>query len=173
MNVLKKIKKSILLVVINNLLTGTHFFEIKWFLLNQCEGISIGKNNKVVAPIYIPIYSNLEIGDNTWVGKNFSLEGNGTVIIGNQCDLGPDVTCVTGSHRIGSKDRRAGVGYNGTVDIGDGTWIGTKAVLLVNNRIGKGCVVGAASVVTKDIEDNGVYAGCPAKLIRYLDEEEL
>ena len=43
MNVLKKIKKSILLVVINNLLTGTHFFEIKWFLLNQCEGISIGK----------------------------------------------------------------------------------------------------------------------------------
>ena len=60
MNVLKKIKKSILLVVINNLLTGTHFFEIKWFLLNQCEGISIGKNTKVVAPIYIPIYSNLE-----------------------------------------------------------------------------------------------------------------
>lgn len=173
MNILKKIKKSILLFMINTILRGTHFFKIKRFLLNQCEGISIGKDTKIVAPIYIPIYSNLEIGHNSWIGRNFSLEGNGKVIIGSQCDLGPNVTCVTGSHKIGLKDRRAGEGYNGTVGVGDGTWIGTKAVLLVNNRIGKGCVVGAASVVTKDIEDNGVYAGCPAKLIRYLDEEEI
>lgn len=118
----------------------------------------------------MPVYSELEVGDDSWIGKNFSLEGNGKVIIGNYCDLGPGVTCVTGTHKIGKKDRRAGEGYNGTVRIGDGTWIGTKSILLVNNTVGEGCVVGAASIITKDIEANGVYAGCPAKLIRRLEE---
>lgn len=170
MNILKKVKKSILLFIINTILKGTHFFRIKRTLLNQCEGVLIGKNTKVVAPIYIPVYSNLEIGENSWIGKNFSLEGNGKVVIGNYCDLGPSVTCVTGSHKIGKKDRRAGEGYNGIVSIGDGTWIGTRSILLVNSTVGRGCVVGAASVITKDTEENRVYVGCPAKSIRCLEE---
>lgn len=170
MNIYKKSKKSFLLFVINTILKGTHFFKIKRVLLNQCEGVLIGENAKVVAPIYMPVYSELEVGDDSWIGKNFSLEGTGKVIIGNYCDLGPGVTCVTGTHKIGKKDRRAGEGYNGTVRIGDGTWIGTKSILLVNNTVGEGCVVGAASIITKDIEANGVYAGCPAKLIRRLEE---
>lgn len=103
MNIYKKSKKSFLLFVINTILKGTHFFKIKRVLLNQCEGVLIGENAKVVAPIYMPVYSELEVGDDSWIGKNFSLEGNGKVIIGNYCDLGPGVTCVTGTHKIGKK----------------------------------------------------------------------
>lgn len=170
MNVLKKIKKSILLFVINKLLRGTHFFKIKRFLLNQCEGISIAENSKIVAPIYIPLCSDLEIGADVWIGKNFSLEGNGKVTIGNQCDLGPSVTCITGSHKIGEKSRRAGEGYNGNVRIGDGTWIGTRVILLANNSIEKGSVVAAGAVVNKDVPENVLCGGIPAKIIRNLDD---
>lgn len=50
MNIYKKSKKSFLLFVINTILKGTHFFKIKRVLLNQCEGVLIGENAKVVAP---------------------------------------------------------------------------------------------------------------------------
>lgn len=168
MNGLRKIKKLFILGIVNLLLKGTHFFSLKRKLLNLCEGIKIGQGTRIVTPINIPWWSVLDIGECCWIGRDFTLEGNGEVYIGNNCDLGPNVICVTGSHDIGGVERRAGKGFNGIISVGNATWIGTRTILLPNIRIGNGSIVGAASVVTKDVLDNGVYAGNPAKKIRDL-----
>ena len=168
MNGIKKIKKGILITIVNKFLSGTRFFTIKRVLLNQCEGIQIGQGTKVVAPIYIPIQSIFHIGEECWIGRDMTLDRNGEVYIGDNCDLGPEVSFITGSHTIGNADRRAGKGFNGIIRIASGVWLGAKTVILPNIDIGKGTVVGAAAVVTKTLQDNGIYAGSPAKRIRDL-----
>lgn len=170
MNVWKKIKKRITLSFVNTFCAGTHAWKLKRRLLNGCEGIEIGEDTKIVTPIHLPLHSHLKIGKRCWIGRDFVLEGNGKVVIGNNCDLAPTVVCVTGSHTIGDARRRAGEGYNGTIGIGNGVWIGTRAVLLPNVSIGDGVIVGAASVVTKDLVDNAIFAGNPAKKIRDLTD---
>ena len=168
MNILKKTKKKMIISFINAFLSGTHFFSLKRFLLNTNSDIKIGKNTRIVGPIYLPVISCLEIGDNTWIGRNFAVEGNGEVKIGNSCDLGPRVSFVTGSHDEGDQNRRAGEGFNGTITVGDGTWLGAGVTVLPNVIIEKGTIVGAASVVTKNLGSNCIYVGNPAKLLRNL-----
>ena len=171
MNVLKRIRKYIILGVVNTIFRGTHFFTIKRYLLNMCPGVQLGYNVKIVTPIYIPALSGMYIQENTWIGRNFSIEGNGEVLIGGNCDLGPSVTCITGSHKIGDTNRRAGEGYNSNISIGRGCWIGAKASLLPGISVAEGCVIGAATNVTRDTEPNGVYVGNPAMKVRDLEGE--
>ncbi len=169
MCMVSKIKKRIIIMLVNTIFSGTHFYLVKRMLLNQCEGIMVGKGTRINTPIRIPAVSEVIIGDECWIGRDFAVEGNGKVTIGNRCDLAPAVTCLTGSHHIGSMERRAGKGYNGAIMIGDGTWIGSRTVILPNICIDKGNVIGAASVVTRDLTPNCVYCGVPAKKIRSLD----
>ena len=169
MNLLRKIKKSFIIKFVNCFLKGTHFYKIKRHLLNRCSGIVIGKDTKIVGPILLPALSEVKIGANCWVGHHFSIEGNGNVVIGNNCDFAPHVTMVTGSHEIGDSNRRAGKGFNGRIEIGDGSWIGTRTIILPNIIVGSGIVIGAGSLVTKLLQPNKVYGGCPAKEIKNLD----
>lgn len=168
MNVLKRIKKQIVLGLVNSVFQGTHAFGIKRTLLNCCEGIQIGMGTKIVTPIHVPGVGSLEIGENCWIGRDFSLEGNGKVHIGSNCDLAPAIVCVTGSHEIGDYNRRAGEGYNSGIGIGDGSWLGTRTIILPGIDIGKAVVIGAGSVVTKNLAEGSVYVGNPAKLMRKL-----
>ena len=169
MNTLEGIKKKIIILIVNKVLCGTHFFGIKQKLLNRCEGISIGKGTKIVSPIHFPRMCQLKIGADCWIGRDFTLEGNGCVCIGDNCDLAPNVVCVTGSHIIGNKNRRAGEGFNGKIQIGNGAWIGTRTLIMPNIEVEDSVVIGAGSNVTKNLKSDGVYVGNPAKRIRNLD----
>lgn len=104
---LKGIKRKIVLFLVNKIFVGTRYFEIKRILLNSID-YKIGNNTKIVGPIECT--GNLIIGKNCWIGKNLKVNGNGTVIIGNNCDIAPEVTFQTGSHKIGNANRRAGEG---------------------------------------------------------------
>lgn len=170
MNMLTGIKKQMILKIVNTIFKGTHAFKIKRFLLNRCDGIIVGVNSKIVSPIHIPVLSRFEVGQNCWIGRDFTFEGNGTVQIGNNCDLGPTVICVTGSHKIGSSERRAGAGFNSTVIIGNGVWIGANSMLLPGSSVGNGCVIAARGIVTRSLQDNGLYIGQPVKLFKDLTE---
>lgn len=169
MNCVEKIKKMIILGVVNHVLTGTRFFNLKRMLLNLCFGIQVGANSKVVGPVYLPLISSLKIGQDTWVGKSLEITGNGNVIIGNHCDIAPTVRFITGSHRMGTHERRAGEGYNGTIVVGDGTWIGAGVLLLPDIQIEDGAVVGAGAVVNRSLQADRVYAGNPAREIKMLE----
>lgn len=162
MKIIKSLSYYLVLGFINYFLKGTHFFGFKRKLLNFI-GIKVGKNSKIVAPINIGKAAKLEIGQNCWINKNFSVEGNGQVIIHNNIDIAPDVSILTGSHKIGSSMRRAGAGLTWSCTIESGTWIGARTTILNNTNIGKGVVIGACSLVNKDCTNNGLYIGSPAK----------
>lgn len=162
------VKRRISLFLINKILKGTNpnLFAIKRGLLNWC-GIRIGTNSKIVGPLYIT--GTLEVGESVWIGKNLTIHGNGHVLINDNCDIAPDVMFVTGGHEIGNVIRRAGTGFNKNIEIGKGSWIGTRSTILGGVTIGDACVVGACSMVNKDITNNIVVGGIPAKTIKILE----
>ena len=87
--------------------------------------------------------------------------------IGNKCDLAPEVIIATGSHEIG-KTRRAGKGLTYNTNIGDYTWIGIRSTIIQGSSIGQGCIVGACTMINKNISDNLVVVGVPGKIIKKL-----
>jgi len=132
-------------------------------------GYSIGKGTKIVGPI--ECFGHLKIGEDCWIGKNLKVNGNGNVIIGNRCDIAPEVTFQTGGHKIGDKSRRAGKGCIFTQIVKDGVWIGGRSTILNNTTIGEGCVIAGCACVTRDVEDNMLVGGVPARVIRRLPDE--
>ena len=155
---LRKIVKKVNFFIINHFLSGTHFFALKRGLL-RIAGYKVGDGTRVVGPLKVT--ATLEIGRNCFIGTGFHIHGNGKVIIGDCCDIAPEVVILTGSHNIGDNMRRAGNGYNGTVTIGDGCWIGGCSRILPEVSIGDGAVIAACSVVNKTIPENTMAAGVP------------
>ena len=153
---------------VNKIFKGAKFFAIKRMLLNAA-GYKVGKNSKIVSPIIIN--GSLRIGENCWIGKNFIINGNAMVMIGDNCDIAPEVICNTGGHEIGSNFRRAGMGECKDIIIGKGCWICARSTILRGVKIGDGCVVAACACVVRDVPDNVLIGGVPAKIIRELDNE--
>ena len=154
--------------LVNHIYSGStkdRTFEKKRKLLNAI-GYQIGKDTKIVGPIYCT--AKLTIGNNCWVGKNFFVNGNGSVEIGDNCDIAPEVAFQTGGHLIGSAERRAGTGANHSIKVGNGTWLGARSTIVNSVSIGNSCVVAACSCVVKDVPDNCLVGGVPAKIIREL-----
>jgi maltose O-acetyltransferase len=168
MSKLRNIKRMFILSIINTFFLGTHFYGVKRLLLKSIHGVSIGSGVRVVGPIMF--FGNLHVGENTFIGRDFCIEGNGSVEIGANCDLAPHICLITGSHVVGNKERRAGNGFSGIITIGDGSWICTGTHVLPNVSIGKGVVVAAGALVNKDISDNAMVAGVPAKIQKILAE---
>ena len=117
---------------------------------------------------------NTKESSDTWIGlkNSFYCTLLSEIKIGANCDIGPDVSFVPGSHRIGDYNRRAGKGIGGDIIVEDGCWIGSRVTILGGVTIGQGSIVGAGSLVNKNIPANTIYAGVPAALIRKLDYEK-
>lgn len=160
--------RNIVYFFVNNIFDGPNprYFILKRTLLRSI-GFTIGSNTKIVAPIYSS--GTLVIGDNCWIGANFLVRGNGSVILADNIDVGPDTTYLTGNHLIGDKQRRAGQGYNTVIKISNGCWLGGKSTYVNNITIGESSVVAAAACVCKDVPANSLVGGIPARTIRVLE----
>lgn len=129
------------------------------------RNIEIGKNCSI-SPL-----SKFEIGDNVWIGDNFYAKAEGEIKIGSGTIISRNVEIWTSNHNYDSDDLMT-IPYdkrfiNKPVVIGENCWIGTHVIFLPGVTIGEGVVVGAGSVVTKDIPDYAVIGGNPAKVIKY------
>lgn len=162
----RMVKRVTVHILVNRLLTGVKHFEIKRRLLNSI-GYEIGENTKIVGPI--ECYAKLRIGKNCWIGKNLIVNGNGTLCIGDNCDIAPEVTFLTGGHKIGNASRRAGMGESYTISVGNGVWIGARSTILNNTVIGDGVMIAACACVTCNVENNLMVGGVPACVIRSLE----
>lgn len=120
-----------------------------------------------------------DYGFNIHVGKKFFANYDcimldaGPITIGDYCLLGPQTCIYTVSHDINPKRRAEGISYAKPIKIGDNVWIGGNCVILPGVVIGNNAIIGAGSVVTKDVPENAVVAGNPARVLRYLTKEEL
>ena len=168
LKIIKIIFQRLIIWIINCFLSGTHFFKIKRFLLNLA-GYKIGKNSKVVGPLNIT--GDLIVGENCWIGRDLYILGNGLVTIGDNCDLAPLVTFSTGGHEIGSSKRRAGEGKILNITVKDGCWIGTRVTIINSVIIGSSSVVGAGALVNKNVKNNVIVGGVPAKIIKKIEGE--
>ena len=166
---LKGLKRRFYMHLVNKVFVGTHSFERKRRLLNAI-GYSIGEGTKVVGPLICT--GKLTIGKDCWIGKNFLVNGNGSVTIGDNCDVAPEVTFMTGGHDIGTAERRAGDGRIFHQSVGNGTWIGGRVTVFNDTKIGNSCVIAGCACVIRDIPDNSLAGGVPAKVIRGLSDDD-
>lgn len=165
----KGLRNRIYRFLVNHVYAGTSHFETKRILL-QKMGYQIGEGTKIVGPLFCT--GHLVIGKNCWIGKNLTINGNGTVSIGDNCDIAPEVTFQTGTHEIGTHQRRAGNGTNNNIHVGNGCWICVRSTVLGGVQIGDGCVIAACACVNAAVEPDTIVGGVPARVIRKLENDE-
>lgn len=137
----------------------------------KAAGLKIGENTVICSNMDIT-NKNIKIGKNVLINKNCHIyppKNNCSIIIGDNVKIAFDVTIAAATHVIGDHDKRCGESQYRNIVIGDGSWIGMRSTILSGVTIGKGCVIGAGALVNKDCEDDGLYVGVPARLIRRLD----
>lgn len=136
-----------------------------WFirrLFLKFMGVSVGDNTTINMSQYILNPKNLKIGEGTHINRGCLLDARGGCYIGDNVSISYRVSLMTGSHDCNSK---VFSGVYLPICIDDYVWIGAGAIVLQGVKIGKGSVVAAGAVVTKDIEPYSIVAGVPAKVI--------
>lgn len=129
---------------------------------------SVGDNVSVFPGVYILHPENLSVGSNVSIHQMCYIDAEGGIEIGNDVSVAHRCTLLSSNHRYEDADtpiKYQGMEKKKTV-IGDNTWIGCACTVLAGATVGQGCVIGANSVVVKDIEDNSVAVGAPAKKIK-------
>lgn len=126
-----------------------------------------GKNLKLSSRVNIYNPQKLFCGDNVYIGY-CSYIGGGDVILEDEVVVGPYCSIVAGNHTMKDGSFRYGPYDFGRIVIGRGTWLGSHVTITSNVKIGKGCLIAANAVVTKDVPDFTMVAGVPAKIIKKL-----
>ncbi len=123
-------------------------------------------------PFYCDYGKNIFVGNNCFINYNCTILDNGKVILGENCMLAPNVSIYTAGHTLYPTARAKGYEYGIDVTIGNNVWIGGNTVILPGVHIGDNTVIGAGSVVTKDIPDWSFAAGNPCKVFRKITDED-
>ncbi len=123
-------------------------------------------------PFYCDYGSNIYVGKNCFMNYNCTILDNGKVTLGDNCLLAPNVSIYTAGHALHPDSRALGYEYGVEVTVGNNVWVGGNTVILPGVHIGDNVVIGAGSVVTKDIPDWSFAAGNPCKVIRAITEED-
>lgn len=123
-------------------------------------------------PFYCDYGSHIEVGKKFFANYNCTILDVAKVIIGDNCQLAPNVAIYTAGHPVHPDTRNSGYEYGIEVTIGSNVWIGGNTVICPGVHIGDNVVIGAGSVVTKDIPDMVIAAGNPCKVIRKITEDD-
>ena len=123
-------------------------------------------------PFYCDYGSNIFVGKNCFINFNCTILDNARVTIGDNCLLAPNVSIYTAGHPLHPEARATGYEYGIAVTIGNNVWIGGNSVIVPGVHICDNVVIGAGSVVTRDIPDWSFAAGNPCKVIRMITEED-
>ncbi|WP_272694970.1 acyltransferase [Providencia sp. PROV144] len=137
--------------------TRGYFLSI--FFKKRGKKITIKENVEIYHP------ENLVMGNKSGFGRNNIIDCIGGITIGDNVRFGPAVMIATMNHANKETTLMDNVKILKPVTIGSGTWIGHNVTILPGANIGCNCIIAAGAVVTKDIPDNSIAAGIPAKVI--------
>lgn len=128
----------------------------------------VGKNPNVLTGFHCDNGRNIEVGDEFLANYNVTILDIAKVTMGNNVWIGPGTLIATVNHPLNPAGRRKHLGIAKPVHIGNDVWIGGNATILPGVTIGNNVVVAAGAVVTKDVPDNTLVGGVPAKKIKDL-----
>ena len=133
---------------------------------------TVGENAWIEPPIYFSYGSNIHIGKNFYANFNFTIVDDYTLTIGDNVLIAPNVTISVTGHPVHHELRKFGEMFSFPVTIGNNVWIGSNVVINPGVTIGDNSVIGAGSVVTKDIPANVVAVGVPCRVIREINDRD-
>lgn len=133
----------------------------------------IGENCYIEPPLHANFGGHhVHFGNSVYANFNLTLVDDTHIYVGDYTMFGPNVTVATAGHPILPELRQQGYQYNAPIHIGKNCWIGAGVVILPGVTIGDNVVIGAGSIVTKDLPDNVVAVGNPCKVLREVNEHD-
>lgn len=151
-----------MLYISNYIIAFIPFYFIRNIYYKYILKIKLGKGSSIHMGVFIN-RNKIEIGENTAINRRCYLDGRGSIKIGDNVSISPEVHLITADHDIESTDFKFKSSF---IVIEDYVWIGTRSIILPGVKLGKGAIIAAGSVVTKDVPEFNVYGGVPAKFIK-------
>jgi acetyltransferase-like isoleucine patch superfamily enzyme len=130
----------------------------------------IGKSFLIEQPFMCDYGYNIEIGENFCSNHNLLILDSAKVTIGDNVLIGPNCSFYTSTHPINYKERKLGTELAKPIKIGNNVWLGGNVVVLAGVSIGDNSVIGAGSVVSRDIPPNTVAVGNPCRVIKNIND---
>lgn len=131
-----------------------------------------GKETTILSPFYTDYGYNCFIGNNTFINHNAYLMDGAPIKIGSYCFIGPNCGMYTATHALIAEERNQGLEKAKPIEVGNNVWIGGDVTILPGVKIGDNSVIGAKSVVTKDIPANVIAVGNPCEVLREITEQD-
>ncbi len=139
-------------------------------LFSNLLGKPVDESITLFPPFYTDCGKNITIGKNVFINMGCKFQDQGGIFIKSGTLIGHNVVLATLNHSMSPKARSAMIPK--PIHIGENVWIGSNATILPGVTIGNGAIVAAGAVVTKDVPENTIVGGVPAKMIRHLSEDE-
>lgn len=140
-------------------------------LFSELIGKEVGEGFGLFPPFYADYGQNITIGKNVFINSGCCFQDQGGIEIGDNALIGQQVVLATLNHDLLPEKR--GSMIPAPIKIGNDVWIGAHATILSGVTIGNGAVVAAGAVVTKDVPENTVVGGVPAKIIKKIGDMEV
>ena len=121
-------------------------------------------------PFHCDYGYNISVGQNFYSNHNLVILDCARVTFGDNVFIAPNCGFYTAGHPIDAGERNQGLEYARPITVGDNVWFGAQVCVLPGVTIGSNCVIGAGSVVTRDIPDNSLAVGNPCRVIRKIEE---
>jgi acetyltransferase-like isoleucine patch superfamily enzyme len=154
----------------NHLLNRLPAFWLRRLWYANLLGMPIGRGSGIHLGCYLWFYglrqlrsNGLSVGDHTWINRDCLLDARDRLEIGSNVSISPQVAILTTQHDPDDPDFGL---VSRPITIEDHVWIGTRAMIMPGVRLGRGCVVAAGAVVTRDVAPMEIVAGIPARRIR-------
>ncbi len=129
------------------------------------------RDNLFVEPTFRCDYGyNIHVGDHFYANFDCVFLDVCEIRIGDNCLIAPGVHIYTATHPLNTKERISGAEFGKPVTIGDNVWIGGRSIINQGVSIGDNVIIASGSVVTKDVPNNVVVGGNPAKILKKIDE---
>lgn len=129
-------------------------------------------NVGISSPLTCDYGSLTQLGHDVFVNSNVYFMDGGGITIGNNVFIGPNTGFYTAAHPLDFPSRNIGLEKASPIFVGNNVWIGAHVAIMPGVEIGDGCVIGAGSVVTRDIPANSLVMGSPARIVREIDQTD-
>ena len=135
-------------------------------LLSHLFGKTVDESFRVFPPFYTDFGKNITVGKNVFINACCHFQDHGGVSLGDGCQIGHNVVFATLNHGLAPEDRQTT--YPAPITLGKNVWVGSNSTILQGVTIGDNAVIAAGAVVTKDVPENTIVGGVPARIIRKI-----